>query len=140
MEITRQKLNRIFDIIWKEAEKILAEYNPCQINVERGTCFQGCMYACRNNSQIKSAEELDKYTKMMSFCCEGCSHLGPTGCMVQALSCKLWLCKDSRELHVDAFKKLSRLREHMDRWALGSFRASKKAAVNYAYNILNRKV
>ena len=25
-------------------------------------------------------------------CCEGCEHLGPKGCAVKSLYCKLWLC------------------------------------------------
>lgn len=139
MEITRQKLGRIFDMIYKEGERILKEFNPCQINGEMGTCTQGCEYARRCNSSFNNFIEKEEYTRKMSFCCHGCEHLGPTGCTVQALSCKLWLCSEARDLSPAAFQKLSRLRHHMDKWALGSFRAPKKAAINYAYNILNNK-
>lgn len=138
-EITRQKLSRIFDMIWKEADKILAEWNPCQINKEMGTCMAGCYYACRNNAGFKNLIEFDKYVRDNSFCCNGCPHLGPEGCTVQALSCRLWLCDAARKYNPTAFEKLTILRRHMDKWCLGSFRAPKKAAINYAMNVLNNK-
>lgn len=61
----------IYDALYEEAHKIQAQGNPCNIRQENGRMV------CNAN---------------LEACCYGCKHLTPTGCGVQALSCKLWLC------------------------------------------------
>ncbi len=63
----------IYDVLYNEASRLLKAENPCNIREENGKMV------C--NGHLVS-------------CCYGCKHLGPKGCTVEALSCKLWLCRE----------------------------------------------
>jgi hypothetical protein len=56
----------LYSELYREGEQVLRDNNPCKI--QGGKCMAG------------------------EFCCGGCKHLGPNGCTVEALACKLWLC------------------------------------------------
>lgn len=58
-----------YDILCAEADALLAKYNPCA--------------GCQGCSIIPKAWD----------CCDGCPFLGPKGCTIQCLACKLWLCE-----------------------------------------------
>jgi hypothetical protein len=60
-------LVEIHEKLYAEASRILEDTNPCQW--KDGNCFAGT-----------------------HGCCQGCKHLGPTGCTVKSLSCRVWLC------------------------------------------------
>lgn len=86
-----------------------------------------------------------KYSK--SWCCGGCPHLGPSGCTVQALGCKLHLCsaekgrqtkRGSRELQLRLYR-LQRIAFHYKIWMA---RADKQESLEhgdkdfwYVYNV-----
>ena len=56
-----------YDRLFAEGQAVLNKYNPCKW--ENGKC-----------------------AGLPDGCCGGCEHLTPTGCAVNALGCKLWLC------------------------------------------------
>jgi hypothetical protein len=60
---------QLYSELYKLGEEVLKNNNPCKIS--NGKCMAG------------------------DFCCQGCEHLGPQGCTVEALSCKLWLCSSA---------------------------------------------
>lgn len=43
-------------------------------------------------------------------CCGKCVHLGPEGCTVQALACKLWMCHTMDKMFPELSMKLGALR------------------------------
>ena len=67
-----KKVSAEYDRIYAEAQALLDKYKPCQ-GPNGALCILG------------------------SFCCSHCPHLGPTGCTVKALWCKLWLCETAKE-------------------------------------------
>jgi hypothetical protein len=47
-------------------------------------------------------------------CCHRCKHLSKTGCKIQSLSCKLWLCKERKvewKQKLTSIRKLKRFNE-----------------------------
>lgn len=62
----------LYMTLFNEGNKVLKAYNPCQI--KDGTCA-------------------GSYKDDIGLCCNGCKHLGPLGCTVESLMCKLWLCQ-----------------------------------------------
>lgn len=81
-----QNVESMYDELYAEGQAVLEKYNPCNIQPD-GSC-----------------------TKMQygasCYCCESCEHLGPTGCKVKSLACKLWLCHDARMANKEAVHKL----------------------------------
>jgi len=50
------------------------------------------MDACNKCPISKGCNELGEFHYSKKWCCSGCPHAGPTGCTVEALACRLWLC------------------------------------------------
>ena len=59
--------SKLYDALYAEAGNLLRINNPCKW--KDGKC-----------------------AGYKDGCCGGCAHLGPNGCTVEALACKLWLC------------------------------------------------
>jgi hypothetical protein len=62
--------SKAYDLLFAEGVEVLKKWNPCKHD-ENGKC-----------------------AGYEDGCCGGprCEHLGPKGCTVQSLQCKLWLC------------------------------------------------
>jgi hypothetical protein len=94
----------LYSGIYNAATKVLEEHNPCEIE-EGGKCIDsddGC-------------------------CCKRCKHLGPDGCTVEALLCRLHLCRAAVKNCPDAAKELELLDLIARRYNLPIyFRASKE--------------
>jgi hypothetical protein len=82
-----------YDAIYKEVDKLIKQYNPC--GLKDGTCFK-----------FRKKEDPSHHD---NFCCNGCEHLGPNGCTVKALACKLSFCWYS-EKNKEFNKKLEALK------------------------------
>jgi hypothetical protein len=87
VEPTIAKLSFLYDVLCEEADRIIREYNPCRME-EGGKCL----------------------TSAADGCCEGCVYLGPNGCMVQCLICKLDLCEAAKRSCPAADEQLIPLR------------------------------
>lgn len=106
----------IYDALYNEADRLLKDANPCNIRIE-------------NNKKVCNGD--------LASCCFGCKHLGPDGCTVEALACKLWLCRDVRRKPENNQIVVSLFSLRRVGYALGietdtyskSFRASKEEAL-----------
>lgn len=70
---SRKQVEAEFDRLYAAGQEVLARLNPCQlVKQESGhyTCAAG-----------------------VPSCCTWCKHLGPDGCMVECLGCKLGACQ-----------------------------------------------
>ena|SRR3990167_3269596 len=75
----------LYSKFYRTAAAVLKSENPC--NIQRDAAGT---VTCRDGKP----------------CCNGCKHLGPEGCTVEALGCKLWLCGSALKAHPAANKTL----------------------------------
>lgn len=76
--------------LWHAADEILRRPdNPCQIKVNE----EGKASCTRSRARSRVAPD-------SSLCCGGCPHLGPQGCTIKALDCKLGWCWQGRN-HIE---------------------------------------
>lgn len=80
----KSKLEQIYDVLFDEADKLMKEYNPCQIT--DGECIN------------------TRYADTKSCCCYGCKYLTPNGCSAKSLFCRLWTCAYLEPTLSDEFK------------------------------------
>lgn len=73
MKNTSVNKSDLYDVLYEQAGRLLKAGNPCNIRIE-------------NNKKVCNGH--------LASCCAGCKHLGAEGCTVEALSCKLWLCRE----------------------------------------------
>ena len=82
----------IYSKLYRIAGHILRERNPCdfqEVELLDGTKQMRCVAqrtASERNRQISFADI--KY----GSCCTTCKNLGPNGCTVESLDCRLYLC------------------------------------------------
>ena len=67
----------LYDFLYEYADLLISKYNPCDTRVSRSG-----VATCVHN--------IDR-------CCNSCKHLGPRGCTVRSLSCKLYICMTARQ-------------------------------------------
>jgi hypothetical protein len=104
--------------LYKAADEILRQPdNPCNIQKREDGKFT-CTYHPQGSDQL---------------CCTGCTHLGPEGCTVMSLGCKLGWCWSSdrtiRGMKLEdhpTFTKISALRDEavdlrLPLWCRGSY-------------------
>lgn len=118
----REILERLHNFLYRRALK-LKEHNYCQFKQENGklTCAST---RCHGRSDTSPA-----------WCCQGCKHLSPNGCTVEALACRAWVCESgwnsavqNKNLNpiVKRARKISRL---ASQWGLWHPRADKETAI-----------
>lgn len=76
-----------YDRLYDKASAILKADNPCQIQKGEDGRVTCVMTRC---------EPVYDQDHPGTLCCGSCKHLGPDGCTVQALACKVWSCYGSR--------------------------------------------
>lgn len=126
MRLSRASLEKRFDRLWTRASQVLDRHQPCRI--EGGSCYSMRAFPQRH--------------KKMPFCCGGCAHLGPQGCTVQSLHCKLFICepleklhikrKDGRRVYSPLAKALRGLIAEADRYAFRVFRGTREESIEKA--------
>lgn len=84
-------LSAIYDRLYERAME-LSKKNYCQVKC--GNCIRG------RKKQINGP----------AWCCEGCKFLTATGCSINALTCRVWICS-SANLHIT--KKLAPTRDKL---------------------------
>lgn len=91
-----KKLSAKYDRLYEEADKLFKRHNPCQF--EEGRCASNRIYA--------------GWERGKGGCCGRCRHVGPKGCRVKALGCKVFICSWIKEKGPTEFNaKISKLRE-----------------------------
>lgn len=115
MKLKERDRSEVYDQLYDLAARILVRMDACS------TCPIGT--SCKANTR--------------SWCCGGCKHLGPQGCTVKSLSCKLWLCtkehgRQDLELHHnylrDRLYKLTTIARYYNLYVL---RGSKEQALEF---------
>lgn len=92
-KLTKTEKELIYSALYLLAQRELDITNPCKF--EHGRCFK-----------------MSKYN--YNGCCHDCEHLTDTGCSVEALGCKLWLCGMMVDKHTKLYIKLRDI-EHLAR-------------------------
>jgi hypothetical protein len=128
MRLSRASLERRFDRLYEQASRLLGRHQPCAIH-------DGSCYSMRSDPQ--------RHRRMkMAFCCGGCAHLGPQGCTVESLHCKLFICepleklhikrKDGRRVHSPLVVALRKLTAQADKYAFRVFRGTREESIQKA--------
>lgn len=81
------KLSESYDALLTRADALLKKYNPCAWDNVAKDCARGT-----------------------GGCCNGCAQLAETGCTIQSLACRLWICPEIRlempEHIIDEFREV----------------------------------
>lgn len=113
MNLKERDRAEVYDKLVRLADKVLAKYQPC------AKCPVGC--------------STQRFTK--AWCCSGCPNLGPKGCTVNSLACKIWVCRNHMMLaKVSAkerkcFRRLDRLERIARHYQLYVGRAGKEKSL-----------
>lgn len=91
----------LYSKLYRIAQSIIKAENPCQIRVEDGivSCIDTRAYADKYGKDAENKKAL--LLHQQTLCCTGCADLGPEGCRVEALSCKVWICWELRKQRPD---------------------------------------
>jgi hypothetical protein len=101
-----RRLEVLYTQLYNEGQAVLDNHNTCNFDPVAKTCRAGPLAT--------------------HGCCRGCEHLGPKGCTVKALTCKLWLCPTAVNAKPQAQRELRQI--ELRAWDAGipySYRASK---------------
>lgn len=123
----REVLERMFDKLYRRAVE-LTKTNYCQVKC--GTCVAGRL-TLQEYNQNELKRRGPKFKKSIQFCCQGCKHLGPKGCTVEALACRAHFCW-AIPLPSEIKEKLNRLNDAIWRWGLSRPRENKKDTIQFA--------
>jgi hypothetical protein len=75
---SKKALSKLYDALYRRASDLFREYDPCKIRHMAGGEVSCIAHSTRN---LKT-----------TCCCGYCKWLGPNGCRVKALYCKVWIC------------------------------------------------
>lgn len=116
MHIGRLFLSRCYDELYAQADAVLKRHNPCQIRKEADGTF-----SCEDSRTHPAG------SRGSQLCCGGCEHLGPQGCTVKSLACKVWTCQTLKDAKHPVVQELYQIKKAADRdYVPLGFRASKK--------------
>ena len=126
MKHTRGFLEKKFDQLYAAADEAMKREDPCK--VKAGACL--------------SMREYPENHVNEPFCCTGCKHLGPQGCTVQSLHCRVWVCAPidheniSRKLGVRVlspfFKELRRIKAEGQKYHFMIWRGTREESIEKA--------
>lgn len=107
-----KRVSESYDRFYEEADRLFREYNPCQF--ENGKCIfnRWCEDIYKKQGLKLCGSPSSKYTDS-NGCCSAynCKYLGPEGCTIKALGCKLFVCTWLfGKAHKDFYPKLLDLR------------------------------
>ncbi len=104
--MTKKELSEKYDHFYERGTDLFKRYDPCKF--KDGRCI-------KNRKGNRTHRRIyDQHWDLKDGCCsiEGdCKHLGPNGCKVKSLGCKLYFChRDGREnerfhKHIDGLRK-----------------------------------
>ena len=126
MKHSRGFLEKKFDQLYAEADKAMLHANPCKVIA--GQCL--------------SMREYPENHINEPFCCTGCKHLGPTGCTVQSIHCRLWVCapidnenisrKYGKRVLSPLFTELRRIKKEAQKYHFMIWRGTKEESIEKA--------
>ncbi|MFA5397768.1 MAG: hypothetical protein WC346_17295 [Methanogenium sp.] len=125
--ISKTKLSKEYDRLYKEGQKILDTYNPCQIEVKNGKV------SCVNSRNHKS------FGSENVLCCGNCRYHKDSGCSVKCLACKTYLCTTAyNKLPKYAKKKLNKIQKRVTFLRLAHFFRPKYKSIIDAIDMYSR--
>lgn len=113
----RKRLGAIYDRMYKKADKLLKEHNPCRITPikEKPGCFS-CAGSWSGGSTL---------------CCAGCLWFDK-GCTIKALGCKLWLCSRTAHKNPELVAILKGMIERANSLGIFHIRTGRKGSLDLA--------
>ncbi len=92
----------IFDVLWKEADRLIRLYDPCQF--KDGKCRIGAVNGCCTGGYDNGGQVASKKYRNRPIC----KYLDEDkGCTIQCLGCKTHLCcHDVEDAEIKAWGKL----------------------------------
>lgn len=75
---------KLYDLICDKADKLLKQYNPCNIRIEISPDWLFGKLVCNNTYMCRKRGE--------DLCCRGCEYKGQNGCFDKCLGCKVSWC------------------------------------------------
>lgn len=131
---SRRALEKQFDSLYAQAERILKKYNPCQHKMENGK------HSCLGKKhRVWEARSYNRDRVVISCCCLGCKFwVKDKGCTAnKPLSCKVWLCGIAEKLNPVVAKKLNALSQKVICAGFYVFRGDKNDSINGALRFQN---
>lgn len=117
-------ISKLYDLLYDKADRLIKQYNPCNIHKENNRIVCNNEYMCKVYGQ--------------QLCCTNCKYLGEHGCTTKSLGCKLGCCwqgnswqyakenKDIPNLDDIFMKKMDKLRYIAYRYEINKPRYSKE--------------
>lgn len=124
MKLDIEALSAEYDRLYDEAARILREDDPCQIRRDP----DGIVRCTSVRAKMKMKSYAYMRTQQTQLCCTSCKHLGPEGCTVQSLCCKVWLCDGLRETDTAAKLRAVERKATVKGVPIGFFRTPKEVA------------
>lgn len=114
MNLKPRNRSEVYDKLYVLASKVLSKSSACST----------CPIQCATG-------------RSRSDCCAGCKHLGPNGCTVAALACKLHLCiaegNIQQTINPKLMRKLSRLTRIATHYKVWVARGDKQESLDYGH-------
>lgn len=108
MNLKERDRGEVYDRLVRLADRILAKNYVCA----------GCPVGCKGQWPSRAT------------CCSDCPNLGPSGCTVKALACKLWLCWNEKyKAGYRVNKRLHRLERIAQHYRIYVGRAGKEMSL-----------
>lgn len=117
--VTRERLERIFDYLWAQADAIIKAHSPCEVKIgKHGVSCLDCRVRHRP-------------TEINILCCGGCKfHTKDKGCIAdKPLTCRTWLCYSAQEAHPEAHRRLQDIASRMHRLGFYVGRGDKEDSI-----------
>jgi len=132
-EITRDRLNSVYNKLYKSAEKTLKHSKPCQVqkDAQGNTICAGC----KGHPAHDPNDRMHDYfqTQANDLCCKGCEHHGEEGCKaLKPLACKTWLCPTAAKNNPQTADRLSNIGSRAARARMYDVRGSKQQSMDMA--------
>lgn len=89
MTITRNKINKLFNELYNQLDRLFKKYNPCDIRHDVNGVLVCRGVLDKNSSWYTGNKPTGK------LCCQDCKnprHLSKKGCAIKALGCKRYIC------------------------------------------------
>lgn len=127
----RKILEKIYDTLYEEADKVLKEFNPCE---HKG---DGDNHICLGSTKENPAMWKENSA---ACCCGGCKFWKiNVGCTAEKpLSCKVWLCGAARLKHKEIPHKLDAIAKKAYNLELVGARQDKSFIINNALFFLKQ--
>ncbi len=107
----------LYNYLYEQADFLWKRYNPC--NITEGICLAMWKHK-RSDTCCTASRFTDDHVN------NKCKDLGPFGCKIKSLACKLWLCNDidTADLRPEFRITLNALRKVAMDYGLTTFRGT----------------